>query len=82
VVEILISSRNITATELSGDRVYTIPDIQATAIRLADSAILGQSSSADLLGGDRNAARLARTFDVREITEATALALMEDMSFR
>jgi hypothetical protein len=81
-VEILISSREITATEISGERVYSVPDIQATAIRLSDSAIIGQASASDLIGSDRNAGRIARTFDVREITEATALALMEDMSLR
>jgi hypothetical protein len=77
VLEVLISSRNMTVPEISGERVITVPDIQATAIRLSDSKILGQSTAADLLnrvGGS------ARHYDVREVTEATALSLMEDMT--
>jgi hypothetical protein len=77
-IEVLISSRNITVPELSGDRIYALPDIQATAIRLKDSKILGQASSSDALRG--NPAYLARNYDVQEITETTALALMEDMA--
>jgi len=48
-------------------------DIQATAMRLKDARILGQAASSDISG------RGGRNFDVREISEATALALMEDM---
>ena len=33
-IEVLISSRNITVPEVSGDVTYTVPDIQATAIRI------------------------------------------------
>lgn len=77
VLEILISSKELVVPGISGDRKYTVPDIQATAIRLSDSKIVGQASSADLL--DSPAARSAGSFDVREITEATALSLMEDM---
>ena len=80
VIEVLISSRNATVPEVSGDRTVSIPDIQVTAIRVSDSAILGQASASDILGKDRFAARTARQFDVRDITEATALALMEDMT--
>ncbi len=79
VLEILVSSRNLTVSEVSGDKVYAVPDIQATAIRLSDSKILGQATASDLIGHDRSAARAARSFGVRDITEATALSLMEDM---
>ena len=79
-VEVLVSSRNITVTNISGDETVTVPDIEATAIRLKDSAIIGQASSSDVLGKDPQAARLAQRYDVRDITEATALALMEDMT--
>ncbi len=79
VVEILISSRSLAVPGISGDLVHQVPDIQATAIRLVDAQILGQASSADILGPDRLAGRVARNYDVREITEAVALALMEDM---
>jgi hypothetical protein len=78
-VEVLISSRNLTVPELAGDKTYSVPDIQATAIRLKDSAIVGQASASDILGKDVQAGRMLRQFDVRDITEATALALMEDM---
>jgi hypothetical protein len=79
VIEVLISSRQVTVTELSGDKTYVLPDIQATALRLSDSKILGQATATDIIGKDRYAGNIARNFDVREIAEATALALMEDM---
>jgi hypothetical protein len=80
VLEVLITSRNETVVEVSGDRTISVPDIHATAIRLKDSKILGQASSTDVLGKGQGAARLARTFDVHDIAEATALALMEDIA--
>lgn len=72
VVEVLISSKNVQVAEISGDKTYPVPDIQATAIRLKDAKIMGQASSSDIVGS-------ARPSDVREVAEATALALMEDM---
>lgn len=78
-LEVLISSRQITVPGISGDQVYNVPDIQATAISLKDAKILGQATASDIIGKDRYAGNIARTFDVREIAEATALALMEDM---
>ena len=78
-IEVLISSRNLTVPELAGDKTYAVPDIQATAIRLKDSAIVGQASASDILGKDIQAGRIMRQFDARDITEATAIALMEDM---
>lgn len=76
-VEILISSKTVNVPGISGDNTYTVPDIQATAIRLIDSRILAQASTSDIIGN--NPGYYARNYDVREITEATALALMEDM---
>jgi hypothetical protein len=78
-IEVLISSRNLTVPEVSGDQVVAVPDIQATAIRLKDAAILGQASASDVLGKRGPAGRIAQNFDVNDVTEATALALMEDM---
>jgi hypothetical protein len=78
-VEVLVSSREVNVTTISGEAVVTVPDIQATAIRLKDSAIIGQASSSDILGKDPQAGRIAQRYDVRDITEATALALMQDM---
>ena len=76
-VEILISSKTVTASDFSGERTYSVPDIQATAIRLSDSRILGQASTSDIIGS--NPGWYARNYDVHEISEATALALMEDL---
>ena len=78
-LEILVSSKDATVAELAGDRTYTVPDIQATAIRLSDSRILGQATAADLIGQGASAGRAMRNFGVREIAEATALSLMEDI---
>lgn len=79
-LEVLISTRQLVIREVSGDKVYQVPDIQVSAIRLKDAAILGQASASDILGRDRYAGRIVTNFDVREITEAVALALMEDMT--
>ena len=78
-IEVLISSRSLTVPEVSGDKTYAVPDIQATAIRLKDSVIIGQAAASDILGRDAQAGAIMRQFGVRDITEATALALMEDM---
>jgi hypothetical protein len=78
-IEVLISSRNLTVPEISGDVTYPVPDIQATAIRLKDAAIVGQAAASDIIGKGVQAGRIIRQFDVSDITEATAIALMEDM---
>ncbi len=78
-IEVLISSRNITLPEVSGDTTVPVPDIQATAIRLKDAAIVGQASASDIIGKGVQAGRAVRQFSVQDITEATAIALMEDM---
>jgi hypothetical protein len=79
-IEILVSSRNLVVKEVSGDQVVPAPDIQATAIRLSDAQILGQASASDVLGKDQQAGMIVKNFDVRDIAEATALALMEDLA--
>jgi len=78
VVEILVSSKEVRVTELDGDKLYSVPDIQVTALRLKDARIMGQASSSDVYGGSPSPT-LARSYTPPEITEATALALMEDM---
>lgn len=78
-IEVLISTRNLVVPEVSGDVTYPVPDIQATAIRLKDAAIVGQAAASDIIGKGVQAGRVIRQFDVQDITEATALALMEDM---
>ncbi|MSU50113.1 MAG: hypothetical protein EXS37_13685 [Opitutus sp.] len=78
-IEVLISSRSITVPEVSGDATYPVPDIQATAIRLKDAAIVGQAAASDIIGKGVQAGHVVRQFSVQDITEATAIALMEDM---
>jgi len=78
-IEVLISSRNLTVPEVAGDATYTVPDIQATAIRLKDAVIVGQAAASDILGKGAQAGRIMRQFGVADITEATAIALMDDM---
>ncbi len=78
-IEVLISSRSLTVSGISGETTYTVPDIQTTAVRLSDSAILGQAAASDVLGGGAAAGGIARKFGAQDITEATAFALMEDM---
>lgn len=78
-IEILISSRNLALPEVAGDVSVALPDIQATAIRLKDSAIVGQAAASDVIGKGAPAGRTARQFSAADITEATAIALIEDM---
>jgi hypothetical protein len=78
-IEVLISSRNLIVPEVSGDVTYPVPDIQATAIRLKDAAIVGQAAASDVIGKGVQAGRAVRQFGVQDITEATAIALMDDM---
>lgn len=78
-IEVLVSSREITLARLSGDATYAVPDIQATAIRLSDAAIVGQAAASDVLGSGTQAGHVVRQFGVPDVTEATAFALMEDM---
>jgi hypothetical protein len=78
VVEILVSSKTVAVPAASGAQTVSVPDIQATVIGLKDARILGQSSSADLTS--RIPASSLAQYDVRELSEATALALMDDMT--
>jgi len=78
VIEVLVSSKSVTVPTISSSQNITIPDIQATAISLKDSKILGQVSSSEVV--NRVPPASLGNYDVSEITEATALALMDDMS--
>jgi hypothetical protein len=80
VIEVLITSRPLVLAGITSDETYTVPDIQVTAVRLADGAIIGQATARDVMGKDRDAGRVVRVFDVSAIAEATALALMEDIT--
>lgn len=80
VVEVLMSSRNVVVPEISGDITYSVPDIQMTAIRLSDAKVIGQASASDVMNRRGGAGYATRTFGVEAITEATALALMENIT--
>jgi len=78
VIEILISSKTVNVPTISSSQTVTVPDVQATAISLKDSKILGQASSSDVTSHVLPAN--LGNYDVRAVTEATALTLMEDMT--
>ncbi len=80
VIEVLISSRSVSVREISGDRDYTVPDIQATAIRLRDSQIIGQANATDLLSRQPNLGAALRANTIQEFTESVALVLMQDIA--
>ncbi len=80
VIEVLISSRSVSVREISGDRVYNVPDIQATAIRLRDSQIIGQANATDLLARQPNLGAALRANTIQEFTESVALVLMQDIA--
>jgi hypothetical protein len=77
VIEILISSKTMTVPTIASSQEIVVPDVHATAICLSDAKILGQTSSTEVT--TRVPPSTLAGYDVREITEATALALMEDM---
>ncbi len=71
-IEILIAPPETAAKENSTDTAVSIPEIQASAIRLEDARIIGQASTSNLQARERQ-------FDVRDASEAVALLLMEDL---
>jgi len=78
--EVLISERNMLIQGISREKAFKVPDIQVTAIRLTDARILGQATVMDLFPQKEQAAHLLRRYDIRQLTEATALALMQDIA--
>jgi len=79
VVEILIAYRETQVTQISGDATRMKPEIQVTAIRLADSRIMGQATSADVMGSSSRQNQILHRYTSRDIADATALRLMDDM---
>jgi hypothetical protein len=77
-VEILMASKNLDESALSGSVTVTVPDVQVTMINLKDGKILGQASSAEATGHVPYAD--LGSYNVSEVTEATAFALMDDMA--
>ena len=50
-----------------------------TAIRLKDAKVIGQASASDVISRAGGPGYVARNFGVEDVTEATSLALMDDM---
>ncbi|MDG2214531.1 MAG: hypothetical protein P8M70_11915 [Verrucomicrobiota bacterium] len=78
--EVLLSERKLDVIGIRGNTTHTVPDIQVTALRVADGSIIGQATVLDLFPQRASAARMLKRYDIRQLTEATALALMKDMS--
>ena len=78
--EVLISEREITVSGIKGRQSHSVPDIQVTAIRMTDGRIIGQATVLDLFPRRSTAARMLQRYDIQQLTEATALALMKDIS--
>lgn len=79
VLEVLVSSRQVSVPEVTGDKTYLVPDIQVTAISTKDGKILGQASATDIINKAGGSGYVARNYGVSDVTEATALALMDDI---
>jgi hypothetical protein len=73
--EVLISAR-----KLVGKNSKSVPDIQVTAIRFADGSIIGQATVLDLFPNREVANRQLPEYSIQQLTQATALALMKDIS--
>ena len=71
--EVLISERKLADGS-------AVPDIQVTAVRIADGNIVGQATVLDLFPNRAEAGRRMRQYSVQQLTEATALALMRDIA--
>ncbi|AWI08565.1 hypothetical protein [Ereboglobus luteus] len=80
-IETLVTSRQVIVPTISGnDPTVTIPDIQMTAIRLSDAAIIGQATANDIINQLPPAS--LGTLGVQDALEATAFNLMADMTAR
>ena len=73
--EVLISAR-----KLGGKGSKSVPDIQVTAIRFADGSIIGQATVLDLFPNREVANRQLPNYSIQQLTQATALAVMKDIS--
>ncbi|MFO1487006.1 MAG: hypothetical protein U1F65_00875 [Verrucomicrobiota bacterium] len=78
VIELLVASKTVVVPTIADSQTVTVPDIQATAISLKDSKIIGQAAASEVL--NRVPPSSLGSLGVAEITEAIALAVMEDMT--
>ncbi len=79
----LVSWRTIQITGFNGEKIEkSVPDVQVTAIRVADGVVLGQAGTADLIGQRQDSWVTVERVGVPELMRATALVLLEDMVSR
>jgi hypothetical protein len=79
-LEILLGEREINVPGITGTKSHTVPDIIVTATRAADGQVLGQATVLDLFPHQAAAARMLKRYNIQQLTEATALALMKDIA--
>lgn len=79
-LEILLGEREINIPGIKGTQSHTVPDIIVTATRAADGQVLGQATVLDLFPHQAAAARMLKRYNIQQLTEATALALMKDIA--
>jgi hypothetical protein len=79
-LEILLGEREINVPDINGTKSHTVPDIIVTATRAADGQVLGQATVLDLFPHQAAAARMLQRYNIQQLTEATALALMKDIA--
>jgi len=79
-LEILLGEREINVPGINGPKTHTVPDIIVTATRAADGQVLGQATVLDLFKHQAAAARMLQRYNIQQLTEATALALMKDIA--
>jgi hypothetical protein len=77
VIEVVITSKTVSVSAAADAQAVAIPEIQSKAVRLSDGKILGRGYSTQMTNRIPPA-KLVK-YDVREIAEAAALALMEQM---
>jgi hypothetical protein len=79
-LEILLGEREINVPGINGTKSHTVPDIIVTATRAADGQVLGQATVLDLFPHQAAAARMLKRYNIQQLAEATALALMKDIA--
>jgi len=79
-LEILLGERQINVPGVNGAQSHTVPDIIVTATRATDGQVIGQATVLDLFKDQSAAARMLKRYSIQQLTEATALALMRDIS--
>lgn len=81
IVEVVVAQREVVLPVGAAERVGWQPEVQATAIRLSDSAIIGQANSRELVNRQRGRKNRAGAADtVEALAQATAQALMESIA--